>query len=222
MNPSAASSADWSVPRGVTSAAGTPIRWPGPADITSDWRPLAQTWRDAPEPNFNPGWALLRWSGDGLDVTAIFLGRNQSNRARKLNDRTWELGDIFEFFLQADGCPRYVELHVTPENHRLQLLWPPGGLEEFRAGRARLEDFTVSDPAWVRSAVHMQPAHWAIWLHIPLARIGLPTDQKPERLRACVCRYDLSHGAEVLSSTAPLREPNYHRVGEWSRLRLLD
>jgi hypothetical protein len=181
---------------------------------------LGQSWRTEHEPDFSPGWAHIGWCPTGLDISGVFIGRNQTNRARKLNDRTWELGDIFEFFLQAEGGARYVELHVTPENHRLQLLWPAGGLEEFRAGKAVLEEFTVDDPAWVESAVRVESDHWTIRLHVPFRCLGLGDGKPPKTLRACVCRYDWSSGSEVLSSTAPLREANYHRVAEWSTLRL--
>ncbi len=193
---------------------------PGPAAVDGDWRALRQAWRPEPEPAFQPGWARVRWSPRALHVDAVFAGRRPANRARRLNDRTWELGDICEFFVRAEGAPRYLELHVTPENRRLQLRWPEGGLADFRAGRAALADFTVADPAWVESEACVAADHWRVRLTVPFACLGLPPSGAPPRLRACVCRYDCESGAEVLSSTAPLREPDYHRVAEWQPLRL--
>jgi hypothetical protein len=196
--------------------------WPAPEDVDAEWRALDQCWRDAREPTFTPGWARVRWQPDGLAISGVFVSRRAANRARRLNDRTWELGDIFEFFLRAEGCARYIELHVTPENQRLQLLWPAHGLADFRAGRAKLEDFTVDDPAWVESAAHVTPTHWAVRVFLPFRCLGLVAGAPLPALHACVCRYDWSHGVEGLSSTAPLREPNYHRLAEWSPLRLID
>ena len=211
----------WTVRRAPPTA-GDAMSWPGPADVTAEWRPLGQPWRAAPEPTFNPGWARLRWRPSGLDVTTVFIGRNQTNRASRLNDRTWELGDIAELFVQAADRPRYAELHVTPENRRLQLLWPADGLADFRAGRKPFADFTVDDPAWVTSEVRVRPDHWTVRLHLPFSCLGLDAATPPTGLRACVCRYDWSHGTEVLSSTAPLGAPDYHRVAEWQPLRLVE
>lgn len=219
--PAPVTTPEWRVRR-TDASPPTAVIWPAPADVTAEWRALDQAWRPTREATFNPGWARVRWQPAGLDVAAVFVGRRQHNRARHLNDRTWELGDIFEFFLQAEGGARYLELHVTPENQRLQLLWPPEGLAEFRAGRATLQDFTVEDPAWVESAVHVTPEHWSVRVHVPFECLGLPRGEPGTPLRACVCRYDWTHGVEGLSSTAPLREPNYHRRAEWTPLRLTD
>lgn len=222
MTPSPASpDRDWIARPAPAAAPAAP--WPTPDGVGTGWTPLRQAWRPAPEPDFNPGWARACWSAQALRIDALFVGRNQRNRARGLNERTWELGDIFEFFVRAEGAPRYLEVHVTPENHRLQLRWPDGGLADFRAGRAGLEAFTVTDPAWVASEVRREPDHWGVRLEVPWRCLGLPAAAAPRPvLHACVCRYDCGRGGEVLSSTAPLREPNYHRLEDWPRLRLGD
>jgi hypothetical protein len=193
---------------------------PAPADLGADWVELGQAWRAAPEPGFNRGWGRIRWDEFGLHFEACFLQRAPSNRATGLNQRTWEMGDIAEFFLQETATGRYLELHVTPENQRLQLVWPLGGLDRFRAGAARLDDFLVTDPHWVRSAAQVQLDHWTASAHVPFAGLGLKASEQLPALRAAVCRYDRSLGPELLSSTARLTEPNYHRHSEWTELRL--
>lgn len=219
--PLAAPDPDW-IARAASAAPGP---WPSPGALGSDWRALRQAWRPAPEPDFNPGWARAHWTAAALHVEAVFVGCDQRNRARGLNERTWELGDIFEFFIRAEGAARYLEVHVTPENHRLQLRWPEGGLADFRAGRAGLDRFTVDDPTWVASEVRREPDHWGVRLVVPWRCLELPGAEAAAPrsiLHACVCRYDCGRGREVLSSTAPLREPNYHRREDWPRLRLAD
>ncbi len=211
------------------SAPGWPVRrtlgpdfttaWTTPEALGPDWRPLEQAWREQPEKDFNAGWAHLRWYPGGLLVEGLFHGAHQTNAARRLNERTWELGSVFEFFLRADGCEHYLELHVTPENQRLQLLWPEGGLEAFRAGRAALADFLVNDPAWVTSETRVARDHWAVRLEIPFHCIGLAPSATLPAMYAAVCRYDLATGREVLSSTARLPAPNYHLQAHWSRLQ---
>lgn len=174
----------------------------------------------APEPGLNPGRARIRWDFTGLFYEALLLQCRPANRARRLNERTWELGDIAEFFLQETATGRYLELHVTPENQRLQLVWPLGGLDRFRAGTARLEDFLVTDPHWVRSAAVVHADHWTASAFVPFACLGLEGSAPMPALRTAVCRYDRSLGPELLSSTARLTEPNYHRHGEWANLHL--
>lgn len=187
-----------------------------------EWRPLRQAWLPAPPPpDVNPGWVRARWSPDALWFDAHFTGRGARNRAARLNDRTWEMGDICEVFLLAAEARTYLELHVTPENHRLQLKWPFGGLDRFRAGIARLEEFTVEDPAWIESHTEVGADGWTARLRIPAGVLGLPSFTPNQALRAAVCRYDCTLGNEPrLSSTAPLTEPNYHRLAEWETLVL--
>ncbi len=131
------------------------------------------------------------------------------------------MGDIAEYFLQDTTTGRYLELHVTPENQRLQLAWPLGGLDRFRAGKAALEDFLVTDPQWVESAATIAAGHWTARAFVPFTCLGLSNGGNLPGLRTAVCRYDRSLGPELLSSTARLAEPNYHRQAEWAELKLV-
>lgn len=191
------------------------------AEVGTSWHQLGQHWRPSAEPGLNPGWARIRWHDTGLLCEAVFLQRRPANRARQLNQRTWELGDIAEFFLQDPATGRYLELHVTPENQRLQLVWPLGGLERFRAGAAPLDDFLIPDPRWVESHTSMDADHWTARAFIPFSCLGLASPPRPPLLRTAVCRYDRSQGPELLSSTARLTGPNFHRHQEWAELRLI-
>lgn len=220
MNPPAATfPAVWSA--GPLVGSGNFPAIPAPANLGPDWIELGQAWRAAPEPGFNRGWARIRWDQAGLLCEACFLQHSPANRVTGLNQRTWELGDIAEFFLQETATGRYLELHVTPENQRLQLVWPLGGLDRFRAGLARLEDFLVADPQWVRSSTQVQADHWTASAFVPFACLGLGGSADLPALRTAVCRYERSLGPELLSSTARLAEPNYHRHEDWAELRLL-
>ena len=190
------------------------------SDVGPDWRELGQAWRTEPELGFNAGWARIRWNAAGLLFESVFLQRQPANRARSLNEPTWEMGDISEFFLQEPRTGRYIELHVTPENQRLQLLWPLGGLDRFRAGTAALSEFLVTDPDWVQSSATIAADHWTARAFVPFTHLGLREGEMPSGWRTAVCRYDRSLGPELLSSTARLAQPNYHRHAEWSELRL--
>jgi len=198
---------------------GTP---PDPAD--PQWKPLRQAWRvDGLESHFQPGWARVRWNETALLFDIVFVGRQPRNRARQLNERTWELGDIAEIFLQQEGSPEYIELHVTPENQRLQLRWTPEGFAAFRAQAATLEDFTIGDARWIESASQIGEKSWSVSARLPAAALqpGSAGLSRSSAWRGAVCRYDCTAGPDVTySSTAPLRELSYHRREEWDRLEL--
>lgn len=187
------------------------------------WMPLGQSWlKSGPESGFQPGWARIRWTPGALHYDAYFVGASPRNRARTLNERTWELGDICEVFLEVAGGPGYVELHVTPEDQRLQLLWRHGAFERFSAGEAPLTAATIDDPGWVRSSVHVSGTGWLVRATIPAAVLGLAEFSPQNVLRTAVCRYDCGPLGEPvrLSSTAPLTFPSYHRREEWHLLVL--
>lgn len=217
----------------MPSAGPSPAAWPvlpAPTELSAlpvppvagkTWRPLRQHWqRGAPVPR--PGWARIFWRADGLVFEWVFLGAPAGNRARRLNEPTWELGDVGEAFVQVAGRADYGEFHVTPENQRLQLCWPAGGLAELRSGAATLERFTLGSGAGLTSSAVVREDHWAARLSVPAQVLGLDQLGPETILRAAVCRYDCGPGATALnSSTAPLRELSFHRQAEWDLLTLL-
>jgi hypothetical protein len=194
-----------------------------PLSVDDHWQPLGQSWlTGGPQPEFHPGWAQVHWSPAAFHFTAVFIGSAQRNRARQLNERTWELGDVCEIFLQLVGADNYLELHTTPENQRLQLLWPGDGLERFRRNEAPLEDFLVNEPDWVRSSTRVGPGFWSAQITVPWSCLGIDVSNTTHAFRAAVCRYDYGdNAAPVYSSTAPLRKPDFHRIQEWQSLALI-
>ncbi len=211
---------NWSVPF----LAGSPVDVSrlSPLRVDEDWRPLGQSWRKGSlAPAFHAGWAQLHWNSSALHVGAVLIGSQQRNRARRLNERTWELGDVCEVFLQTDNDDRYLELHVTPENHRLQLRWPADGLARFRRNEAPLEAFLVDHANWVKSSTRVGPGFWAAQLTIPWSCLGVDALVRIPTVSVAVCRYDCgNNAAPVFSSTAPLCEPDFHRRHEWQPLAL--
>lgn len=193
-----------------------------PCAVDDQWVPLQQAWRpEGLESGFNPGWARIQHSPSALHFDVIFLGPKPSNRAVRLNDPTWEMGDVCEIFLQSGAQQRYVEIHITPENQRLQLEWPVDGLARWRRGEARFEEFTVTRADWVQSLSWPGPGFWTTQLTLPFSSLRLESRETRGDLRVAVCRYDYSRGTDfILSSTAFLSEPNYHRTDEWHRLQL--
>ncbi len=200
-----------------------PVAAPVAGDMT--WHPLRQHWLgDRPDPHFQPGWTRVRWTPSALVFDLVFAGAQQRNRARKLNEPTWDLGDVGEIFLQVEGRSDYLEVHVTPENQRLQLRFPADGIAAVRAGRARLADFMVTDPAWVASTVTTSAMDLRVRVTLPAATLGLgDAPLHPGlRFRVAVCRYDYGPrpADPILSSSASLSAPAFHQPSEWSLLHL--
>lgn len=197
-----------------------------PAAVLTGWKPLIRHQRQdgPPSGRFNPGWARIGWTPSALVVDFAFTATGACNRARRLNERTYLLGDVGEIFLQWPGSDRYVEIHVTPENQRLQLAWRNEGLEAVRKGKAQLEDFAVADPGWVQSVAQAGPTLWSARTLVPAAVIT-PAGREfaaDDGLLAAICRYDYSGGTPpVLSSTANFQGQPFHTREAWQRVRLL-
>ena len=194
------------------------------ADTAVGWMPLRQAWsRGGPEDRFQPGWARLRWWPEAFCIETVFCGSRPANRSTRLNQRTWELGELAEAVLEEVEAGRYLELHVKPENQRLRLLFCHGDIEQFRAGEASLESFLVDDPHWVASETAIAADFWAMRTILPASIFGggpLVTDR---RFLGMFCRYDCDlPESPVLSATAPLTEPSYHRRVDWDEFELVD
>ncbi len=220
----------------MTSASLRPQDWtvdPLPSHLTSfahglvaedsgTWRPLRQHWRgDTPETGFQASSARIFWTATALHYEVVLHGAGQHNTARQLNELTWDLGDVCEIFLCDVATRSYIELHVTPENHRLQLHFPFGAIDLVRAGNARIEDYMVRDPNWVETTVQRAENAIAVRVIIPAAIFtrhrAIDADSE---VRTAVCRYDYRGrpGRPLLSSTAPLSGPSFHAPDEWARL----
>lgn len=183
--------------------------------------PLRQAWLGtaAPMP-FRPGWFRVRWHPTALVVDSVFVSPRPRNAARGLNQPTWELGEVAESFIEEAGASDYLEVHVTPENQRLQLKFPHGGIERLRAGEAALQSFMISEATWARSQTWIREDHWASRLILPSScfRPGFLTEGGV--FRGNFSRYDCADaGDPILSATAPLKEPSYHRRQEWQTFR---
>ncbi|ATC65797.1 hypothetical protein CMV30_18605 [Nibricoccus aquaticus] len=218
-------------------AAAAPALWPVPYchDLITplpfaiearddSWRPLHQAWRTEPETGFQPGWARVLWQSRHLVFEALFAGKSLRNSARKFNERTWESGDVCEVFLEDTTAPHYIEIHVTPENQRLQLRFPHDGLEAVRSGRAQLEEFMIHDADWVQTETVLTKDHLSVRVIIPSSILGgdQPILNCTRNFRAAVCRYDYRARSDnpILSSTAPLNGPLFHQRDAWAPLKL--
>lgn len=184
--------------------------------------PMRQTWRAKAEKAFSPGFIRIGWHEDALLVFAELADVDFLTRAKKLNERLWELGDSFEIFLQPVGQSSYVELQVAPNNCQLQLRYPnPVAVEEAR----QADDFkpylipqeAFYSASWVRPA----ESRWFVLAKIPKDLVYENHDVlEGRKWRFSFSRYDYTAGQRkpVVSSTSPHTTPEFHSQEEWGTM----
>lgn len=167
---------------------------------------LGQGWREAPEPGFRPGAVRVGYREQCLHVLAELEDESVATAAVRAGQRLWELGDVFEIFLETAGAREYHELHVAPGNLRARLRIP---LPRPDAPPERL----MTEPGF-HSTVWTGGGGWQVLASIPFALLG------GEPARYSFSRYDHSPGrAPVLSSSSPHAAADFHRREEWGELR---
>ncbi len=199
--------------RAVEAAAGN---WPPLPVARLDFR---QAWLSQPEAALRPGHVGLTATADALLVFAELTDDCIQTLATTDHEPLWERGDVFEVFLQSFGAEPYFELQIAPSGHRLHLHYP-------RIGAVKANGIApyIRRERGIDLAVRVEPAQarWRVAARIPLAPLLPRTPgSSGAEWRAAFCRYDYdAAGQFCLSSTAALTLPDFHRIGEWSRLSI--
>lgn len=181
---------------------------------------LGQAWRNTPERDFATGVVRTGSRRDSLLVFADLSDRDVFTQAKRHNDRFWEIGDTFEIFLQPEGQSAYVELHVTPNNLRLQLKFdrPPSVNEPDPFSKALITRPVFDSKTWTNPA----GPGWCLLAEVPIDRlfgVKLPNSN----WRFSFGRYDATRNREqpIISSSSKHSQPAFHRPDEWDRLYVL-
>lgn len=181
---------------------------------------LQQHWLDEEEFGFSPAVARAGWRENSILIFAELTDADIFNGATKLNQRVWELGDVFEIFLRAEEKENYVELQITPNNQRLQLRY----LDDDAAQKARKngdwEKFMIWDEAFF-SKTWIENGQWQVYAEIPATSVcGANEFVEDTRWRFSFGRYDYTRGIDkpVVSSTSPHAKRDFHRQHEWGAL----
>ncbi|HEX4349031.1 MAG TPA: hypothetical protein VH251_01525 [Verrucomicrobiae bacterium] len=183
---------------------------------------LWQAWLEKLESDFRPATVRAGWRGNSLRVFAELEDADIFTSATAHNQRMWELGDVLEIFLHPAGSSDYVELHVTPNNQRLQLSFPDAATMRRAQAENFFDDLILSDGVF-HSHAWTQPekGKWYVHAEIPAALVcgdnWLPAEGE---WRFSFSRYDYTHGRQdpVISSTSPHARPDFHRREEWGTL----
>ncbi|MFM8831356.1 MAG: hypothetical protein ACKOHM_10190 [Spartobacteria bacterium] len=182
-----------------------------PAALSAPVR-MQQGWLETPQSGFLPAEIRIAWTPSRLVVRAEIPDRDIFTLATGPNQRTWELGDVFEIFLQAEDRSDYVELHVTPPNFRLQL-----HIESPGKPATQLDDGVFSSQVEIDAANQ----RWIVSAEVPASLVSGRDHIRPgESWRFSFSRYDASRDGHplVLSSTSPHQAVNFHRTHEWGKI----
>ncbi|HEY3761505.1 MAG TPA: hypothetical protein VGN23_07140 [Verrucomicrobiae bacterium] len=181
---------------------------------------LRQDWLDKEEVEFLPATVCVGWRENSLLIFAEIADTNIFNRATKLNQCVWELGDAFEIFLCSEGNENYVEIHITPNNQRLQLHYPDSNAVKTARGSGGWAKFMIWGDV-LHSKTWIGDGKWHVYAEIPAAFICRTNGSiENTQWRFSFGRYDYVHGVKkpVLSSTSPHAEPDFHRQHEWGKM----
>ena len=179
--------------------------------------PFGQAWRSPPEPAFQPATAWLAATPDAFHVWATLSDAHPRTNARETHARLWDLGDVFEIFLQRIGDEAYHEFHVAPNGRLLQLRFPRGDWP-------RTGDIApyIRRDALIDAHVQLNPTAgtWHVRAAIPFR--ALTSDPaRGSSWRVCFARYDYDDaGVPCCSASAPLTQLDFHRRHEWTTISL--
>lgn len=182
---------------------------------------LQQAWQEKASPGFLPATVWAGWQADSLWIYAELMDVDIFTQASATNQRLWELGDVFEFFLRPASQESYVEFQIAPNNQYAQFRYPDrAALEQARKhgfARAMIPEKIFSSRTWIRET----EACWHILLRIPAATVGISTlSLAGQQWRFSCGRYDYTRGMRepVISSTSLHVRADFHRQEEWGQL----
>ncbi|MDX2079845.1 MAG: hypothetical protein SFU53_03605 [Terrimicrobiaceae bacterium] len=177
---------------------------------------MGQGWRDEEDEGLRAGTVRLAWEPGALWVMAELVDDEIWSTATADSQRLWEMGDVFEMFLQVEGRDDYVEMHVAPHGFRMHLRLDT---EMFRAMANEEREFDgalVRPPAFEAKTLVLD-GQWVVEARVPASEVHPNGRISPgDRWLASFCRYDArAEGSAVLSSTSPHRICGFHRRAEW-------
>lgn len=172
-------------------------------------------------PDFSSGTVRIVWCPEALLVRADLLDGEVVTRATGDSQYFWELGDVFEIFLEADGAGYYTEMHVAPGNHRMHMRIRPEDYQSMKAGTLTPADLMLRPPEF-ESRCEVVPGGWAVEAVIPSETVQPGGRISRDSLwRASFSRYDAGPDgrAPVLSSTSRHEgKINFHARADWRTL----
>jgi hypothetical protein len=168
--------------------------------------------------------AYLVWDNEALYYAGAMNDAELRSFGTKRNDTLWN-GDVFELFLKPSAKrPAYYEFQANPRGVVFEMFFP-------KRGTAR-PDYAAAAPLGSRAAAALQGTldrpgdrdrGWSVEGRVPWSAFkasgGKP---KPgDEWLFALCRYDYGPKgtAPILTSSAPLTQPSFHRHEDYGKLR---
>lgn len=192
---------------------------------------LAQHWQDSIDPGFQPASIRFGWTPDALYVFAEISDTSIHNPIRENHVPSFLVGDVFELFITHTHNEGYHEIHVTPQNHVLQLEFPDAetadNLDHSLSLQEKIDPFLVDDTTiWTRTFIDEDVDKWYVVMRVPAPWLGGEKGQliPGQEFRFLGARYDHAHAPDtiVLSATAYLTKLRFHCLHEWATLKLAE
>lgn len=170
--------------------------------------------------------ARLLWDDQALYFAAEMTDAELRSFGEKRNDKIWN-GDVFELFFKPHADrPEYYEFQVNPKSVILELAFPTRGFDfETLAQKPPMGFQAVAKVDGTLDKSGDTDRGWSVEGRIPWTLFA-PTGGPPKAGDAwsfALCRYDFGpEGTEpVLSSSAPLTRPSFHRYEDYGRIRFV-
>ncbi|HPN84671.1 MAG TPA: hypothetical protein PK821_04965 [Victivallales bacterium] len=165
------------------------------------------------------GASFLFHDGENITMMSVMEDSDVYSDAQPINDRTWEKGDILEFFIRPPEQERYYELHVAPNLASLQISIPK--CEDLLAKKYKLADLFFDMDAELGAGIISTENFKGWWglISVPAKNINIDLN-KTHSATFTVCRYNYWRKVETpeCSSSAPLTQNRFHSPHQWQTL----
>lgn len=168
--------------------------------------------------------ARLLWDDEALYFAASMDDTELQSFGTKRNDRIWN-GDVFELFLKPHrDRPEYYEFQVNPRSVILELAFPKRGFDfATLAARPPLGMTAAAVAEGTVDKTGDRDRGWTVEGRIPWT-VFAPSSGRPAAgvvWTFALCRYDYGpQGTKpVLTSSAPLTKPSFHRYEDYGTVR---
>ena len=187
----------------------------------ADSLPFRQTWISQIAMPRESGRAWTGYDETHLRFYALVEDSDIITRAAADNQLMWTLGDTVEFFLKPGRDQDfYTEIHVSPNGYLMDLGIPSRW--KFFHKEIGMDDVIKFESRSMRRAMTFPDWKcWAVELRVPWVSFGIAGLPAPGSVwQAAVCRYNYRSDRKrpELSSTAFLKERNFHRYEEYHDL----
>ncbi len=175
-----------------------------------------------PLPGTAAGTVRAGWRGASLHLAADLERRDPFTHSTADRQQLWRLGDCFEIFLKRLDADSYIEFHVTPAGHRLQLRFPSQRSrgEQSRSPEETIRDFLLPEPTF-RAAAAVRPdrSGWTVAAEIDLAALGMAAGELAgERFAFSFCVCNFTRKPFYQASTSRLAVLDVHLHDQWRQL----